>query len=68
MKKQIWRYGSALILCVIGVILAFMGNIFGIGLIVGGIVTSLIATILALKQTEDRLKKLEDEIKFLKKN
>jgi hypothetical protein len=66
-KNNIWRYWSAFILCIVGVGLAFYGNNIGVGLIIGSIITALIATIITLNQTENRIKKLEEEIEFLKK-
>ena len=65
-KNNIWRYWSAFILCIVGVGLAFDGNNIGVGLVIGSIVTALIATIIALNQAENRIKKLEEEIELLK--
>ena len=69
-KRLFWL---ALAVCIIGVCLALFGNVIGVGLITAAIVDAILAIIRALKlirdkfeQTEDRIKKLEEEIEFLK--
>ena len=68
MKSRIYGFITALAIMIAGIALAFYGNILGVGLIIGGIAAAVVNILFVLKQAEDRIKKLEEEIEFLKNN